>query len=287
MTNRELFFDMRKNRVSDYVTDSMLYEILIHVNELNSFTDLIINFDKECKDEKMALNLFSRANNDEPLDYLFNKHEYIGMNFYVDKNVLIPRPETEELIQETIGVIRANKLPRENIIDVCTGSGIIAISLKKEFNESEVYGTDISSEAIKIASKNAKDNNLDVKFLVGNILEPAKALNKKFDILISNPPYVEKMEDIAENVKKYEPLNAIYVENGTYFYEEIFKNYKDIMKDKFLMAFEINYDQEDKLTDLIYKYFDENNSMYRFQKDSFGKTRFLFILGGYENDDIS
>lgn len=278
---------MRKNRVSDYVTDSMLYEILIHVNELNSFTDLIIKFDKECKDEKMALNLFSRANNDEPLDYLFNKHEYIGMNFYVDKNVLIPRPETEELIQETIGVIRANKLPRENIIDVCTGSGIIAISLKKEFNESEVYGTDISSEAIKIASKNAKDNNLDVKFLVGNILEPAKALNKKFDILISNPPYVEKMEDIAENVKKYEPLNAIYVENGTYFYEEIFKNYKDIMKDKFLMAFEINYDQEDKLTDLIYKYFDENNSMYRFQKDSFGRTRFLFILGGYESDDIS
>lgn len=278
---------MRKNRVSEYLTDSMLYEILIHVNDLNSFTDLIIKFDKECKDEKMALNLFSRANNDEPLDYLFNKHEYIGMNFYVDKNVLIPRPETEELIQETIGVIRANKLPRENIIDVCTGSGIIAISLKKEFNESEVYGTDISSEAIKIASKNAKDNNLDVKFLVGNILEPAKALNKKFDILISNPPYVEKMEDIAENVKKYEPLNAIYVENGTYFYEEIFKNYKDIMKDKFLMAFEINYDQEDKLTDLIYKYFDENNSMYRFQKDSFGKTRFLFILGGYESDDIS
>ena len=287
MTNRELFFDMRKNRVSDYVTDSMLYEILIHVNELNSFTDLIIKFDKECKNEKMALNLFSRANNDEPLDYLFNKHEYIGMNFYVDKNVLIPRPETEELIQETIGVIRANKLPRENIIDVCTGSGIIAISLKKEFNESEVYGTDISSEAIKIAFKNDKNNNLDVKFLVGNILEPAKALNKKFDILISNPPYVEKMEDIAENVKKYEPLNAIYVENGTYFYEEIFKNYKDIMKDKFLMAFEINYDQEDKLTDLIYKYFDENNSMYRFQKDSFGKTRFLFILGGYESDDIS
>lgn len=278
---------MRKNRVSEYLTDSMLYEILIHVNDLNSFTDLIIKFDKECKDEKMALNLFSRANNDEPLDYLFNKHEYIGTNFYVDKNVLIPRPETEELIQETIGVIRANKLPRENIIDVCTGSGIIAISLKKEFNESEVYGTDISSEAIKIASKNAKDNNLDVKFLVGNILEPAKALNKKFDILISNPPYVEKMEDIAENVKKYEPLNAIYVENGTYFYEEIFKNYKDIMKDKFLMAFEINYDQEDKLTDLIYKYFDENNSMYRFQKDSFGKTRFLFILGGYESDDIS
>lgn len=287
MTNRELFFDMRKNRVSEYLTDSMLYEILIHVNELNSFTDLIIKFDKECKDEKMALNLFSRANNDEPLDYLFNRHEYIGMNFYVDKNVLIPRPETEELIQETIGVIRANKLPRENIIDVCTGSGIIAISLKKEFNESEVYGTDISSEAIKIAFKNAKDNNLDVKFLVGNILEPAKALNKKFDILISNPPYVEKMEDIAENVKKYEPLNAIYVENGTYFYEDIFKNYKDIMKDKFLMAFEINYDQEDKLTDLIYKYFDENNSMYRFQKDSFGKTRFLFILGGYESDDIS
>ena len=145
MTNRELFFDMRKNRVSEYLTDSMLYEILIHVNDLNSFTDLIIKFDKECKDEKMALNLFSRANNDEPLDYLFNKHEYIGMNFYVDKNVLIPRPETEELIQETIGVIRANKLPRENIIDVCTGSGIIAISLKKEFNEIELYCTDISS----------------------------------------------------------------------------------------------------------------------------------------------
>ena len=287
MTNRELFFDMRKHRVSEYLTDSMLYEMLIHVNELNSFTDLIINFDKECKDENMAQNLFSRANNDEPLEYLFNKHEYNGMKFYVDKNVLIPRPETEELIQETIGVVRANKLPRENIIDVCTGSGIIAISLKKEFSESDVYGSDISSQAINIAIKNAEDNGLNVNFLIGNILEPVKSLNKKFDILVSNPPYVEKIEDIAENVKKFEPLNAIYVENGTYFYEEIFKNYKDIMKDKFLMAFEINYDQEDKLTDLIYKYFDENNSMYRFQKDSFGRTRFLFILGGYESDDIS
>ena len=287
MTNRELFFDMRKHRVSEYLTDSMLYEILIHVNELNSFTDLIINFDKECKDENMAQNLFSRANNDEPLEYLLNKHEYNGMKFYVDKNVLIPRPETEELIQETIGVVRANKLPREYIIDVCTGSGIIAISLKKEFSESDVYGSDISSQAINIAIKNAEDNGLNVNFLIGNILEPVKSLNKKFDILISNPPYVEKIEDIAENVKKFEPLNAIYVENGTYFYEEIFKNYKDIMKDKFLIAFEINYDQEDKLTDLIYKYFDENNSMYRFQKDSFGRTRFLFILGGYESDDIS
>ena len=287
MTNRELFFDMRKHRVSEYLTDSMLYEILIHVNELNSFTDLIINFDKECKDENMAQNLFSRANNDEPLEYLFNKYEYNGMKFYVDKNVLIPRPETEELIQETIGVVRANKLPRENIIDVCTGSGIIAISLKKEFSESDVYGSDISSQAINIAIKNAEDNGLNVNFLTGNILEPVKSLNKKFDILISNPPYVEKIEDIAENVKKFEPLNAIYVENGTYFYEEIFKNYKYIMKDKFLIAFEINYDQEDKLTDLIYKYFDENNSMYRFQKDSFGRTRFLFILGGYESDDIS
>lgn len=278
---------MRKHRVSEYLTDSMLYEILIHVNELNSFTDLIINFDKECKDENMAQNLFSRANNDEPLEYLFNKYEYNGMKFYVDKNVLIPRPETEELIQETIGVVRANKLPRENIIDVCTGSGIIAISLKKEFSESDVYGSDISSQAINIAIKNAEDNGLNVNFLTGNILEPVKSLNKKFDILISNPPYVEKIEDIAENVKKFEPLNAIYVENGTYFYEEIFKNYKYIMKDKFLIAFEINYDQEDKLTDLIYKYFDENNSMYRFQKDSFGRTRFLFILGGYESDDIS
>ena len=287
MTNRELFFDMRKHRVSEYLTDSMLYEILIHVSELNSFTDLIINFDKECKDENMAQNLFSRANNDEPLEYLFNKYEYNGMKFYVDKNVLIPRPETEELIQETIGVVRANKLPRENIIDVCTGSGIIAISLKKEFSESDVYGSDISSQAINIAIKNAEDNGLNVNFLTGNILEPVKSLNKKFDILISNPPYVEKIEDIAENVKKFEPLNAIYVENGTYFYEEIFKNYKYIMKDKFLIAFEINYDQEDKLTDLIYKYFDENNSMYRFQKDSFGRTRFLFILGGYESDDIS
>lgn len=278
---------MRKHRVSEYLTDSMLYEILIHVSELNSFTDLIINFDKECKDENMAQNLFSRANNDEPLEYLFNKYEYNGMKFYVDKNVLIPRPETEELIQETIGVVRANKLPRENIIDVCTGSGIIAISLKKEFSESDVYGSDISSQAISIAIKNAEDNGLNVNFLTGNILEPVKSLNKKFDILISNPPYVEKIEDIAENVKKFEPLNAIYVENGTYFYEEIFKNYKYIMKDKFLIAFEINYDQEDKLTDLIYKYFDENNSMYRFQKDSFGRTRFLFILGGYESDDIS
>ena len=102
----------------------------------------------------------------------------------------------------------------------------------------------------------------------------------KIDIFLSNPPYVEKMEDIDENVKKYEPLDAIYVENGIEFYEYFFKNHRKFMKEHFMMGFEINYDQEEKLTELVEKYFDVEHTAYSFSKDFYGKTRFLFIFGG-------
>lgn len=276
---------MRKNRTSEYVTDSMLYDILIRVNQYDSFTSLIIRFDNDCKDENKVLEIFSRVNDDEPIQYVFNEYFYKDMKFYVDKNVLIPRPETEELINETIGIIRANKLPRANIVDFCTGSGLIAISLKNEFKESNVFGTDISKEAINIAKRNAKQNTVEVHFLVGDSLNPIIECKHKFDVLISNPPYVENKDDIEKNVLKYEPINAIYCKDGTFFYEEVFKNFNRIMNEKFLLAFEINHDQEEKLTKLIYKYFNTSKTMYRFQKDSFGKTRFLFILGGYDNDE--
>ena len=135
-----------------------------------------------------------------------------------------------------------------------------------------------------IDKSNFEKYQANIITLEGNRLEPLISRHIRLDVLISNPPYVEKMEDIEDKVKKYEPLNAIYIQDGTKFYESYFKHHKEVMKDKFFMAFEINYDQEEKLTFLIRNYFDLNKIQYKFVKDIFDKTRYLFIKGDYSEN---
>jgi len=284
LTNRELFF-LAKNKIKNTninISDNEIYQILEYVNNYQNYTEIILNFDKICENCRLFKKLFDELISGKPIQYLLNRAQFLNFDLYVDKNVLIPRPETEGLVLKAIEYIEKLSLNRNLIVDVCTGSGAIAIALKDKFENSEVFATDLHPECIDIANKNAKIAEKQIHFLVGDKLEPLKERKLKFDILISNPPYVENIDDIEEKVKSYEPFDAVFTKDGTAFYETFFKEANSVMNPNFFMAFEINYDQEEKLTELIKKYFKEN-IRYKFEKDIYNLNRYLFILNGYED----
>lgn len=213
-----------------------------------------------------------RLNNGEPVQYIVGNVDFYKYNFIVNKNVLIPRFETEELVLNTINFIKEYFHDPIKVLDIGTGSGAIAISIKKEIN-GKVYATDISKEALEVAKENAKRNNVDILFTETNIYDGIK---EKFDVVVSNPPYIRYDEEIDEIVKNNEPHIALYADNnGLYFYEEILKNIKNILNDKYLIAFEIGKDQGEAINELKEKYLPESNIILK--KDLEGRDRMIFI----------
>lgn len=212
-----------------------------------------------------------RLNNGEPVQYIVGNVDFYKSTFIVNKNVLIPRFETEELVQNTINFIK-EYFNKPKVLDIGTGSGAIAISIKKDI-DSNVYATDISKEALEVAKENAKRNNVDINFINTNIYD---GINEKFDVVISNPPYIRYDEEIDEIVKNNEPHIALYADNnGLYFYEEILKNIKNILNDKYLIAFEIGKDQAEEINKLKDKYLPDSNILLK--KDLEGRDRMIFI----------
>lgn len=213
-----------------------------------------------------------RYKNGEPVQYIIGNVNFYGNTIKVNKNVLIPRFETEELVEKTIKRIK-NKFDQQiNILDLCTGSGCIAITLKKELN-SNITATDISIDALEVAKENIKLNNVDITLINSDLFNN---INDKFDCVISNPPYISYDEEIDELVKNNEPDIALYAPNkGLYFYEEILKNIKKHLNDRFIIAFEIGYKQGNDLVEITNKYLDNVNISV--EKDLQGRDRFLFI----------
>ena len=205
-----------------------------------------------------------------PVQYIVGNVIFYGYKISVNENVLIPRFETEGLVEKTIQYLRGKD--NIDIVDVCTGSGCIAISLKHELN-CNVDAVDISISALEVAALNAK--GLDINFYLGNLLEP---LNKKYDVIISNPPYIAYDESIMDIVKNNEPSIALYADNdGLYFYEEILKNCKNYLKDKFLIAFEIGSTQASRIEEIANKYL--KNIDISIEQDLAGFDRYVFIRG--------
>lgn len=221
--------------------------------------------DKELLDEGIK-----RLEQGEPVQYIVGNVNFYGNIFNVNKNVLIPRFETEELIEKTLKKIKNKDI---KIVDLGTGSGCIAITLKKELSNSIVDAVDISSGALEVAKENAKLNNVEINFYQGNMLEP---LSNKYDLIISNPPYIDRNEPIMDIVKNNEPELALYADNeGLYYYEYILKNAINYLNDNYIIAFEIGYKQGPKLIELSNKYLP--NSKIIIEKDLSGKDRFAFI----------
>lgn len=214
-----------------------------------------------------------RLENGEPVQYIVGNVDFYGYILNVNKDVLIPRRETEELVEE---VIKRSKLfNNPTIIDIGTGSGAIAISLLKELN-CHVYASDISNKALMVAKENAIKNNANITFLQGDMLKPFIDKKIKVDIIVSNPPYIKENEEIEDIVKNNEPNIALYAKNnGLEFYESILKDANRVLKEKYLIAFEIGKTQGKGIKLLAHKYL--GNVKVEIKKDLSLNDRFIFV----------
>ena len=191
------------------------------------------------------LKLVKKARN-YPVQYIVGNVDFYGYTYKVNKNTLIPRFETEELVENTIKLIKERFNTPVDILDIGTGTGCIGITLKQELNDVNVTISDISKKALRVAKENKKD--LDINIIHSDLLNN---IHDKYDVIISNPPYISHEENIMDLVKNNEPHLALYADdNGLYCYEEILKTCKKNLKDNFLIAFEIGETQKDEITHL-------------------------------------
>ena len=233
---------------------------------------------RELEELKIVSNNFKsdyeKVLNGYPIQYLIGYVNFYGYKINVNNNVLIPRFETELLVEKIIKYIKkVFNNTNLNILDIGTGSGCIGIALNKEIN-SNITACDISDKALKVAKSNAKLNNCNIDFIKSDLFEN---INGKFDVIISNPPYISETEKIMDMVDKYEPHEALYASNnGLYFYEEILKNARNYLNDKFIIAFEIGWWQGELIKSIAKDYFKE--SKITIEKDYTDRDRYVFII---------
>ena len=191
-------------------------------------------------------------NEDIPLSHLVGFDYFYDRKFKVTKDVLSPRMETEELIYKVLEYIKKSKKDSFRILDLCTGSGIIAITLKKEIVEkyTEIVASDISEKALSIAIENANNNNANITFIKSDLFDN---ISGKFDLIISNPPYISYKDKITikDSVLNYDPHLALFAEeDGIYFYRKIIENAVHYLSKDGVIFFEIGYDQKEKIFEL-------------------------------------
>lgn len=275
-TNRELFFRYQK----EGVPNSVIFFALQQANGF-SHSQLTMSFDFEIQNYDTFCDAMERYQKGEMMEYIFQKSFFLNKPFYVSKHVLIPRQETEQLVLLTLDKIR-QKFGGHNlqVADICAGSGVIGISVAIALKEAIVYLTDIDNEAIKVAEKNIGNLGLSkVHTFVGDMLKPLIERSIKVDVIICNPPYIEDVSTIDSKTWKEEPHLALLASPPTKFYEVIFRDMKQVLNEKFLLCFEIGEEMEPSLATVLNQYCLE--ARYTFEKDLYGKTRFLFI----ENKD--
>jgi len=271
MTIEELIIDGKKYAHSTHV--KMILSDLIGVNPLellNHLNDKLSNDIVNCFYDKLNL-----LNSNTPLQYVIGNVNFYGLNLKVNNKVLIPRFETEELVEKTLELIKCH-FDTENldIIDLGCGSGAIGLSLKYKLSNSNVTLLDISEDALEIATYNANKLGLDVSFINNNFLEN---IDNKYNVIISNPPYIKNDEEIEDIVKNNEPHLALYGGvDGLDCYKAILENIKNNLKDDFLIAFEIGYQQKDQIIELINRYLDNVDIICK--KDLSDKDRMIFIM---------
>ncbi len=217
----------------DYIRTKNSIHTRREVEELIAFTlnkkrlDLYLNFDKPLTEDELARirkNLTRLASN-EPLQYIEGNVDFYGCTIHVDKRVLIPRPETEYLVDLIVQTLKGQNLTGKTLWDICTGSGCIGIALKKALPDLTVVLSDISSDALSVAKRNAEVNDVSVTLVQGDLLAPFAG--QKADFIVSNPPYIAEGEysTLDPHVKNYEPKNALVSgPNGLECYRRLFKD---------------------------------------------------------------
>ncbi len=279
MNYRERLLSAKKEMVKRDLSENAAMLLMMEITGKENH-DLYMEFEDEIPTD--ILNEFNekyeRLLTGEPLQHILGYEYFYGHKFIVNEDVLIPRPETEELVANILAYY--DEFFEGQKVDVCdigTGSGAIAITLKKEEPNFTVTASDISELAVKTAKQNAENLEADVNFLIGDMCEPLIDNNIKVDILVSNPPYIPQDEEMEHSVKDFEPHVALFGgEDGLKFYRIIFERSKYLLKEKSFMAFEMGYNQKENLTALAQEYFP--NSKIEVLKDMSGKNRMLFIF---------
>jgi len=221
--------------------------------------ELYINFDKEVAQDKLLVlrSLVKRAVAHEPVSYLIGKSQFYSMEFEVDKHTLIPRPETEMLVEKAIDNLRSRR-GKQRVLDLCTGSGCIASAIAASCPECKIIASDICENALAIAEKNIEKHNLteQIHLLCGDLYEPivAQLDGEKFDVIATNPPYVTTSEYAAldKNVKDFEPKQALVAGiDGLDIYKRIIDRIGEFLKDDGILLMEIGYRQGDAIRELL------------------------------------
>ena len=268
-----------KNQLSEIYADSEISELFsIFCNQILGMDkfELRISQHHIISEEQTRVfkKLISELKTGKPYQQILGETEFYGLKFFVDENVLIPRPETEELLELTISEIQKRNLKNTKILDIGTGSGIIPIVLKNKLPQAKVSAIDFSEKALETAKKNADFHNLDINFIHQNYLE--ENLSEVYDTIISNPPYIGKDEEIeiADSVKEFEPKMALFspTSNALIFYEKIAEDCKNHLAENGMVFLEINQ----KLGEETKALFTDVLSKVYLVKDISGNDRFVW-----------
>lgn len=257
MTIREIFntYMEELSHISD--TPKLDIEILLS-KALGDVDRLYIHLNLHKELTKEQFDSFNKMIQDRlkgrPIAYIVNNREFMGLDFYVEEGVLIPRPDTEPLVEEVIELVKG----KENlkIVDIGTGSGAITVSLAKYIKDCQVYSLDISDKALSIGLKNAISNEVEdkINFIKSNIFSGIEDKGLELDVIVSNPPYIRRadIETLHTQVKDYEPYIALEGgEDGLNFYRDITRESVKYLKDKGILAFEVGHDQAEDVSEIL------------------------------------
>lgn len=270
MTVEELIVYGKGKTSSDHA--KMLLSSYLDVNPLELLTILDKEVDSDI--EKLYKSSLEALKENKPIQYVIGNVNFCGLKFIVNKNVLIPRFETEELVEQVVEYTKDLNKDKIKILDLGCGSGAIGLTLKSILKYSEVTLTDISKEALEVAKLNANNLNLDVTFIESDWFSNVKL--EKYDIIVSNPPYIRTDEEIEEIVKNNEPSLALYGgADGLDCYRKILANIKPYLNNKFLIAFEIGESQKEEIYDIVNKYLKDIEITCK--KDLYGRNRMIFV----------
>ena len=275
---------LKKNGVPSALVDTeYIFSEVLKVSR----NTLKYSMSREIKEEdknKIREMLMLRAKNRKPLQYILGEWEFYGLPFKVRENVLIPRPDTEILVEQCIQLMREIEEP--NILDIGSGSGAISIAIANELKSSSVTGVDINEDAIKLANENKVLNKVEnVNFMKSDLFEKLDE-DFKYDLIVSNPPYItkEEYETLMPEVKNFEPKNALTdLGDGLYFYREISKKAGAYLKDTGYLAFEIGYKQAKDVSKILE---DNNFAILSVVKDYGGNDRVVLAKKAIKADNF-
>ena len=273
-TLKETYNSLLDNLKEQNIPEIELRMLLCEVNGIEDMSSFYLKNNEPVKDEELFQSYLARLLSGEPVQYIINKAYFYGSTFYVDQNVLIPRMETEELVQAALKEIKSH-YPNPKVIDIGTGSGCIIISLAK--NTFGTYaGIEISRPAIEIAKKNAELLKANINFYESDLLQETIKRKERYDIIIGNPPYIINKKEIDKRTIEYEPKNALYPDKDVYeFYKDLLLQSRLVLNENGMIMLEIGYDMKDKLEAIAKDVYPNKNV--EFIKDINDKYRIIKI----------